>query len=127
MSVAFKQLRVYVRSVFILTVTVAVGLVLFKNRNHEVSFWFLWLTDDAKPINVVWLILCTGVGTLVTWWAFSLGWGLWRDAREVKRLRAVDEAASKLDKRTTELDERERRIDEKLRRAITDDERVGDS
>lgn len=126
MSVAFKELRVYVRSVFVLVVIVAVGLVLFKNRNHEVSFWFLWLTDDAKPVNVVWLILCSGVGTLVTWRAFSRALGLWRDIREVKRLRAVDKVTSRLDKRTTELDERERRIDEKLQSAIADDEQTGD-
>ena len=126
MSVAFKQLRVYVRSVFVLVVVVAVSLVLFKNRNHEVSFWFLWLTDDTQKINVVWLILCTAGGTLVTWWALSRGWGLWREMRQVKRLRAVDEATTKLDKRAVDLDERERRIDEKLRGPIADDEQADD-
>ncbi len=117
MSVAFKQLGVYVRGVFILVVAVAISLVLFKNRGNEVSFWFFGLTGDTE-INVVWLILCTAAGTLVTWWALSLGRGLWRDMRDVKQVQAIDKAANKLDKRTTELEARERRIDEKLRQAI---------
>ncbi len=116
MSVAFKQLGVYVRGAIVLVVAAAIGLVLFKNRGNEVSFWFFGLTGDTE-INVVWLTLCTAAGTLVTWWALSLGRGLWRDMREVKHVRAIDKAASKLDIRTSELEERERRIDEKLRRA----------
>ncbi len=126
MSVAFRQLGVYVRGAIVLVVAAAIGLVLFKNRGNEVSFWFFGLTGDTE-INVVWLILCTAAGTLVTWWALSLGRGIWRDMREVKQVRAIDKAASKLDIRTAELEERERRIDEKLRRAIDENEENSES
>ena len=126
MSVAFKQLRVYVRGAVILVAALAIVLVLVKNSGHTVQFWLFGLTDDTKPVNVVWLLLCTAVATLAARWVFSLGWGLLRDVREVKRRRAVEQVTGKLQQRTTELDDQERRIDEKLRRAIADEEEVGE-
>ena len=70
--------------------------------------------------------ICTACGTLVTWWALSYGWRLWRDARKVKQVRALDEATSRLDKRAVELEERERRLDEKLRQAVANEEQTED-
>ncbi len=125
MSLASKRLTVYVRVVLIVLAVVAIGSVLWKNRANEVAFWFFWLTDATKPINVVWLMLCTAAGTLICWWAFLFGWGLWRDMREVKRKRAVEQAGEDLSKREAELNERDRRIDEKLKRAITEGEGPG--
>lgn len=126
MSLAIKRFKVYVRVTLIVVVAVAIGLVLFKNRDNKVSFWFFGVTEDGTQINVVWLMLCTAVGTLLSWWVFSFGWGLWRDLREVKRQQAVDRATKELAKREAELDERDRRIDQKLKRAITQEEEPGD-
>ncbi len=126
MSLAFRQLRVYVRLALILVVVLTVGLVLVKNRGNEVPVWFLWFTDDAKPVNVVWLMLSTAAGTLVSWWAFSLGWGVWRDMREMRRLRTINEATKNLEQRASTLDQRERRIDQKLKNAIGQEQEVGD-
>lgn len=122
MSVAFKQVRVYVRGAVVAALAIAIGIVLAMNRGHAVQFWFFGLTDDTKPVNVVWLMLCTAVASLVTWWALLLGWRLVREIREVKRERAIKRVTTTLEKRNAELNERERRIDEKLRRAIGDDE-----
>ena len=118
MTVALRQLRVYVRGGLLLVVAVAVAMVFFRNRSHSVTIWFFGLTDDQKPVNVVWLMLCTAVATLVVWWTVSLAWGLLRDMREVKRLRAVDTANRVIEERAAALNDRERRIDAKLRRAI---------
>lgn len=128
MSVVFKQFRVYVRGAIVLVVAAAIGLVLVMNRGeaHRASVWFFGLTDDAKPINVIWLMLWTAAGTMVTWWAFSLSRGLWRDVREVKRARITKDGADAMTRRSAELDKRERRIDEKLKEAITDESEVGD-
>jgi hypothetical protein len=112
-----KQLKVYARGALVLIVVVAVGLVLFKNRSNAVSIWFFGLTDEAMPVNVIWLILFTAASTLVAWWTFRLGWGLWRDIRKMKRLRALDGAAKRLDERAAELGQCERGADGKLRRA----------
>ena len=126
MSVAFRQLGVYVRGAIVLVVAAAIGLVLFKNRGNEVSFWFFGVTEDGTQINVVWLMLCTAVGALLSWWVFSFGWGLWRDLREVKRQQAMDRVTKELAQREAELDERDRRIDQKLKRAITQEDEPGD-
>ena len=126
MGVALKQFRIYVRVIVLVAVVIFVGLVLIKNRGNAAPVWFFWLTDSQKSVNVVWLMLCTAVATLVSWWAVSLSWGLWRDMREVKRVRAVGEAKKELDQRVAALEERERRVDEKLKRAITDEDRVAD-
>ena len=126
MTLALKRLKVYVRSTLIVVVAVAIALVLFKNRDNEVSFWFFGLADESRPLNVIWLMLCTAVGTLVSWWVFSFAWGLLRDMREVKRQQAMDQVTKELAKRQAEMDERDRRIDEKLKRAITQEEEPGD-
>ena len=126
MTLALKRFKVYVRSTLIVVVAVAIGLVLLNNRDNVVSFWFFGLTDESRPLNVIWLMLCTAAGTLVSWWVFSFGWGLWRDMREVKRQQTMDEVAKGLAKRQAEMDERDRRIDEKLERAITQEEEPGD-
>ena len=126
MSLAFKRFKVYVRCTLIVAAAVAIGLVLVKNRDNRVAFWFFGLTEETGRINVVWLMLCTAVGTLVSWWVFSFGWGLWREVREVRRLEASKHTAEEFEKRETELNERERRIDESLKRAITLEEDHGD-
>lgn len=125
-SVAFRQLRVYVRLAVIVLVALAIGLVLFKNRAHRVEFWFFGLTDTARPINVIFLMVCTAAGTLATWWTLRLARGIWRDLREVERARDIDQANRVLHKRATELEERERRIDAKLQDAIGEKREGGD-
>ncbi len=121
MKLAFKWLKLYGRGGLIVAVLGVVGLVLLKNRGHTVAFWFFGLTDDQRPVNVVWLILCTSAATLVSWWVLSLGWGLVRDMREVHRLRAISNANKELTQRATDLQERERRVDERLKRARTEE------
>ncbi len=65
MSLAFRQLKVYLRIALIVLIGIGVALVLFKNRAHTVGFWFFWLREENQPVNVVWLMLCTAVGTLL--------------------------------------------------------------
>lgn len=126
MSVAFRQLKTYLRGTLFALVAVAIGLVLVKNRGHEVTFWFFWLTDESEPVNVVYLMLCTAAGTLAAWWLLSLARGWWRDLCEIKRLQGIEQTAQVLDRRAAELDVREHRVDEKLKDAIATDKEVGD-
>jgi type VI protein secretion system component VasK len=119
MSLAFKRLKVYVRSVLIAVVAILIVTVLFKNRGHEVSFWFFGLTDETERVNVVWLMVWTAIVALISWWVLTLGWSLWRDMRELKRLDASRRLQQAQDKRDEELKRRERRIDEKIQHAIS--------
>ncbi len=116
---AAKRFGVYVRMALILVVLVAIGTVLFKNRNNEVFFWFFGLTDEAAETNVVWLILCTAAGTWVSWWVLGMGRRLLRDIRAVEKVRESKRIEQAHVDREVELTEREKRIDQKLRRGIT--------
>ena len=126
MSLALKQFRVYFRVAVILAVVLAVGLLLFKNSDNKVVFWFFGLTDSEKPTNVVWLIAYTALLTLASWWTLSLARGLWRDLRAVERSRNANQAGKILEQRAAELDERERRIDDKVHDAIIADDGAGE-
>lgn len=121
MSLAFRQLKVYLRIALIVLIGIGVALVLFKNRAYEVGFWFFWLRDETQPVNVVWLLLCTAVGTLLTWWVLSIAWGLIRDWRELKRLKANAELVKAQAKHEAELTEREKRLQKKLDALSPDD------
>ncbi len=126
MSLAFKRLKVYVRVSLVFLLGAAIVLVLFMNRANKVAFWFFWIRDKDEQVNVVWLILWTAVATLVSWWVFAFGWGLWRDMREVKRAEASKRAEGRLAEREAEIDERERRIDRKVKEAIASEEQHGE-
>lgn len=116
MSLAFKQVKVYLRSGLVLMVIVTAGVVLWNNRGYSTPVWFFGLTDEAQPINVVWLIVCTATATRTAQWLLSFCWGLWRDMREVKRARATEQERKAHEQRSAELDERERRLEEMLQR-----------
>ena len=80
MTLAFRRIKVYLRIGLILIVAFVLGLVVWKNRSHEVEFWFFGIPDGGRPINVLWLMLCTAAGTLISWWLLSFGRGLRRAA-----------------------------------------------
>lgn len=125
MTLAIKQVKVYLRTIAVVLVVGAVGLVLFKNRSHYVEVWFFGLTDESKKVNVVWLMLSTALGTLTAWRVVWFARGLWRDMREVARLKAIEETDKQYKQRAAELEERERRIEEKLKRAAASDGESG--
>lgn len=118
MSLAFKEIRVYFRVILGLMVLGAIGLLFFKNSGYAVPIWFFGLTETDKPVNVIWIILCSAAGTLVTWWLLALCWGLWHELRELKHERLLHNATKSLQRRNTELEMRERRIDDKIEKAL---------
>src|SRR3989304_3036390 len=125
MTLAIKKVKVYLRTIAVALVVGAVGLVLFKNRTNYVEVWFFGLTDESKKVNVVWLMLSTALGSLTVWRVVWFARGLWRDMREVARLKTIEEADQKHKQRAAELEERERRIEEKLKRAAASDGESG--
>lgn len=116
MSLAFKQVKVYLRTGLVLLVIVTVGIVLWNNRGYRTPVWFFGLTDEKQPINVVWLIVWTATATRTAQWVLSFCWGLWRDMREVKSARATEQERKAHERRAAELDERERRLEEMFQR-----------
>ena len=121
MSLALRRIKVYSRLTLIVQVIVAICAVLWNNRSHRVSIWFFWLVDEDVPVNVVWLIVCAALGTLVSYWILSTIRGLWRDMKKVARDSELREQEQRHEERAQELQEQERRIDAKLKKAISEE------
>jgi len=111
MTLSWKQVKVHVRTSLIVVVAVVIAIVLFKNRNNTVSFWFFGLTDPEKKINVVHLIVSTAAATRLSWWVFSLGWGIWSDMKDLRVEQAKEREKLATQSREARLSEMERRID----------------
>ena len=121
MSLALRRVRVYSRLTLIVLVVIAICAVLWKNRNHQVEIWFFWLVDEGTPVNVIWLILCTAVGALVSYWVLSTVWGLGRDMKKVAADAALQAKEKEQQERSRQLKEQEERIDAKLKKAISEE------
>lgn len=121
MSLAFRQVKVYLRLTLIILVAVAVIMVLWKNRHNEVGIWFFWLIEKDAKVNVVWLMLCTAVGTLIAYFTLHMVWALWREMKKAALDSALTERHQQQERRDRELLEREKRIDAKLKDAISEE------
>ena len=121
MSLAFKRMKVYTKLALVVIVALAIGAVFFKNREHQVRFWFFGLVDYQTEVNVVWLILCTAAGAIVSWWVFLTALSMAKDVREVRREQAFQKRDKAQQDLAQKLREQERRIDEKVSKAIGTD------
>jgi hypothetical protein len=118
MTLAFKKVKVYTKLTLFLIVAVAIGAVLIKNRSHSVQVWFFGLVDPETKVNVVWLMLWTALGAVVSWWVLGLTIGLIKDARKLRCESEFQQRERAQQERAARLDEREKRIDEKINQAI---------
>jgi hypothetical protein len=114
MSLALRRVKVYAQVALVGVLVVAIAIVLFMNRKNSVSFWFFGFTDDAKKVNVVWLLVWTASTTLVVARLFWFARGLLRNWRELHRAEQVAEATEAQKKRAADLEERQRQLDAKL-------------
>ena len=112
MNLAFRALKVYLRLAIVAILVAGVALVFYMNRANEVRFWFFWVRDESQPVNVVWLMIGTGAGAVAGCWTLVLAWRVFRDWRELSRLREVEAREKVYRTREAELDARERRLEE---------------
>ncbi|MCK4660419.1 MAG: hypothetical protein KAV82_12925 [Phycisphaerae bacterium] len=120
MRLAFGRIKVYSKLTLIVLVMIAIGVVLWKNRDHQVNIWFFGLVHKETSINVIWVMLYTALGALVSYWVLSLVRGLWKDVRKAANESALREKEKRQQERAKELQEQEKRIDAKLKKAISD-------
>ncbi len=121
MSLAFKQIKVYTKLVLLVIVAVAIAAVLFKNRGNSVQVWFFGLVDEKSEINVVWLMVWTAIGAIISWWVLKTAFGLAKDMRELRRDEEIRDRAKVQEDMAAKLRDQERRIDEKLGQAVAED------
>jgi len=120
-SLAFRQIKVYIKSALVLIVVLAVGVILFKNRTNTARFWFFGLVDAGRDISVLWLVLCTAAGSIVSWSVFWMALGLIKDTRELARQRELGQREESQRQLAARLAEQEQRIDRKIGQVIRSD------
>lgn len=119
MNRILKKIKTYARLCLVVVVALAVVLIIFKNYNRKVDFWFF---QDFKNVSVLWLIGCTAAGSIVSYWVALTVWSLWKDLREMQRQNKEAVAKKEQRKRAEELAEQERRIDEKRAALLREDD-----
>jgi type VI protein secretion system component VasK len=118
-SLVLRRFRVYAKLVLLVALAVVIGLVIFFNRSHTVDVWFFASYQD---INVVWLLICTAVGSILAWWIVTRSVGLWRDVKELSREAERKKADQEQRDMTQKMAETEKRIDRKLKKGVTEEE-----
>ncbi len=122
MAGAVKQFVVYSKVTFIVAIFAAVALVVFKNRGYKTRFW----PGAAKAeVSTLWLMLATGVGSIVVFWMLSRLRRVWRQLAELRSEKARETELLAQARRREELDDQERRIDQKLKKALNEDNSQG--
>lgn len=119
MPLVFKQFKVYVRLALLVALALVIVLVVFYNRTNKVNVWFF---KSYESINVLWLLVCTAIASIVSWWIVSASFGLWRDLRDLGRAAELKKTQAEQEKLVANLAETEKRIDKKLKDAISQKE-----
>lgn len=119
MTLALKQLKVYLKLAAVLTILIVVLLLVIMNRKNTADIWFF---RSYEQVNVLWLILVTAVTSVIIWWVFRKVFGVMRELKEVRQSRKAQAQMQEQRKLADELSEREKRLDEKLRQSIGDQE-----
>ena len=114
----FRQFIVYAKLAIIVIIVAAVGLVVFMNRNNTTKFWPG--ASDA-PVSTLWLMLATGIASIVLFWILTKLRRVLREVAELSAEKTKADALAKDEQRRHELVEQERRIDEKLKKALDPD------
>ena len=115
MSLVMKRIKVYAKLSLMVATALIVLLVIFKNRHNVVTIWFF---KQYEAVNVLWLMLCTAVATVLSWWVVFATVGVWRDMRDVNAADQKKRRDEDFQKRQEELVETEKRIDKKLKEAL---------
>ena len=115
MSLVMRKIKLYAKLTFLVALALIVALVVFNNRKHQVTVWFF---GTYESINVLWLMLCTAGGALVSGWVLWTSFSVWRDLRDAFKESEAKREKQEIDQRARELQEAERRIDQKLKDAV---------
>ena len=118
MALALNRAKVYLKLTLILAVLLIVLLVVIMNRQKTVDIWFFRIYTG---IPVLWLILVTGVTSVLGWWGVRRVFSVLRELREVRRASMAEAKLSEQRRLAEDMADREKRIDEKVKRSISND------
>jgi len=118
MGLALRRIKVYCKLGLIGAIVIVLVLVVSLNRNNTADVWFFRTYQD---LNVLYLMVVTGIGSIVAFWTATRIRGVLKEAREVREAQREAERTAEQKKLADELATREKRLDEKLRRSITEE------
>src|SRR5262245_17027531 len=118
MASKIRQFVVYSKLTVLTAIALAVGVVVFKNRNYRTNFW---PGADGEPVSTLWLMLATAVTSMVVFWVLGKTRRVFKELAQVRADQLVADRAAEQAHLKKRLDEQERRIDEKLKRAVSEE------
>lgn len=121
MSLVVRRFKVYAKIVLLVAVVLIVGLVVLYNRSNTVDVWFF---ASYQEVNVLWLLACTAIGSVLAWWIVARSVGLWRDMRELSSEAERQKSEQQQRELAAKLAETEKRIDAKLKKGISGEENL---
>ncbi len=123
MGLALKRFKTYAKLAVMAAIALLVLLVILFNwgEKHQVT---VWLFHEFSDVNVLWVMLVSGVAAVLIAWV--LGWvrRVVRDLRELRKAKEAEAREAEQRRREEKLKEQESRIDAKIQGAIGGD---GDS
>jgi len=117
MALALRKIKVYAKAAAIVAVVLVVLLVVWFNRQHQVTVWFFGTFED---LNVLWLICVTAVASVFGFWVVSKVRSTVKELRQLRRDNRLQRELSEQKQTLERIEQKERRIDQKLRQAIED-------
>ncbi len=108
-----RQFLVYTKVTILCLIVAVVAVFVVKNCGYTTRFW---PGAVGEPVSTLWLMLMTGVMSVVIFWILSRMRRIFKDLAELRAEQAAE-------RRRTELLAQEKRIDEKLRKAAEGDEK----
>jgi uncharacterized membrane protein (DUF106 family) len=124
MGLALKQIKTYAKLVLMIAVALLILLVIVMNRNHKVEVWLIYRFPQT---NVLWVMLVSGLSTVVI--VKASGW-VRKVLRDMKQLRKARDAETKVAEQrelAAKLKEQESRIDSKIEEMISQPGQASDS
>lgn len=117
MGLALRRIKVYCKLALMVAVAGVVLLIVVCNRQNEANVWFF---KDYEKVNVLYLILITGVSSIGLFWVTMRIRGVLHEASLMRQERHSAEKLAEQKRLSDEIADREKRIDEKLRRSIAE-------
>ncbi len=112
MSLVLNKIRAYAKLTALVALAFVASLVFYKNRSYTVDVWFF---RSFTAVNVLWLMFCTALGSIISWWIVMTSFSVWHDLREVHRAVELEQAAQRQNDLAKRLEEAEKRIDQKVK------------